>query len=240
MMDGKQLARRIFLRTLDELDVASSISRCLAFAHGALRCGELEFQLTKSSDLRVVAVGKAAHGMLDGMLSVLPPEVAPLGIVSAARAPAKPHPHFKYFLGGHPTPNERSLASGKAALELLTKAWAAEYGPSGVRVNAVSPGPTRTEGSGATGEGLEQLAAQVLAGRPATADEITEAIVFLATDRASFIHGAILPVDGGRSAICSDSALTPLDHRGGVLRMRPSTEVLISAAKQTGRSKDLK
>jgi NAD(P)-dependent dehydrogenase (short-subunit alcohol dehydrogenase family) len=91
--------------------------------------------------------------------------------------------------------------SSKAAIKLLTKAWAAEYGPSGVRVNAVSPGPTRTEGTGAMGEGLEQLAAQAPAGRPATADEIAEAIVFLATDRASFIHGAILPVDGGRSAV---------------------------------------
>jgi NAD(P)-dependent dehydrogenase (short-subunit alcohol dehydrogenase family) len=91
--------------------------------------------------------------------------------------------------------------SSKAAINLLTKAWAAEYGPSGVRVNAVSPGPTRTEGTEAMGEGLEKLAAQAPAGRPATADEIAEAIVFLATDRASFIQGAKLAVDGGRTAI---------------------------------------
>ena len=91
--------------------------------------------------------------------------------------------------------------SSKAALNLLTKAWAAEYGPRGVRVNAVSPGPTRTEGTDAMGEALEQLAAQAPAGRPATADEIAEAIVFLATDRSSFIHGATLAVDGGRTAI---------------------------------------
>ena len=91
--------------------------------------------------------------------------------------------------------------SSKAAINLLTKAWAAEYGPSGVRVNAVSPGPTRTEGTDAMGEALDQLAAQAPAGRPATADEIAEAIVFLATDRASFIHGAKLAVDGGRTAI---------------------------------------
>src|SRR5437660_4918704 len=91
--------------------------------------------------------------------------------------------------------------SSKAAINLLTKTWAAEYGPSGVRVNAVSPGPTRTEGTDAMGEGLEQLAAQGPAGRPATADEIAEAIVFLATDRASFIYGAKLAVDGGRTAI---------------------------------------
>jgi NAD(P)-dependent dehydrogenase (short-subunit alcohol dehydrogenase family) len=91
--------------------------------------------------------------------------------------------------------------SSKAAINLLTKAWAAEYGPSGVRVNAVSPGPTRTEGTDAMGKELEQLAAQAPAGRPATADEIAEAIVFLATERASFIHGAHLAVDGGRTAI---------------------------------------
>ena len=91
--------------------------------------------------------------------------------------------------------------SSKAAINLLTKVWATEYGPSGVRVNAVSPGPTRTEGTDSLGEGLEQLAAQAPAGRPATADEIAEAIVFLATDRASFIQGAKLAVDGGRTAV---------------------------------------
>jgi NAD(P)-dependent dehydrogenase (short-subunit alcohol dehydrogenase family) len=98
-------------------------------------------------------------------------------------------------------PGMSLYGSSKAAINLLTKTWAAEYGPSGVRVNAVSPGPTRTEGTGAMGEGLEQLAAQGPAGRPATADEIAEAIVFLATDRASFIYGAKLAVDGGRTAI---------------------------------------
>ncbi len=91
--------------------------------------------------------------------------------------------------------------SSKAAINLLTKAWAAEYGPSGVRVNAVSPGPTRTEGTDAMGEALDQLAAQAPAGRPATADEIAEAILFMATDHSSFIHGAKLAVDGGRTAI---------------------------------------
>jgi NAD(P)-dependent dehydrogenase (short-subunit alcohol dehydrogenase family) len=98
-------------------------------------------------------------------------------------------------------PGMSLYGSTKAAISLLTKAWAAEYGPKGVRVNAVSPGPTRTEGTEVMGEGLEQLAAQAPAGRPASADEIAEAIVFLATDRASFIHGANLAVDGGRTAI---------------------------------------
>ena len=98
-------------------------------------------------------------------------------------------------------PGMSLYGSSKAAINLLTKTWAAEYGPRGVRVNAVSPGPTLTEGTQAIGEGLEQLAAQGPAGRPATADEIAEAIVFLATERASFIYGAKLAVDGGRTAV---------------------------------------
>lgn len=91
--------------------------------------------------------------------------------------------------------------SSKAAINLLTKAWAAEYGPAGVRVNAVSPGPTRTEGTATMGDALQQLAAQAPAGRPAAPEEIAETIVFLAGDQASFVQGAVLPVDGGRSAV---------------------------------------
>lgn len=98
-------------------------------------------------------------------------------------------------------PGMSLYGSSKAAINLLTKTWAVEYGPRGVRVNVVVAGPTRTEGTDAMGEGLERLAAEAPAGRPATADEIAEAIVFLATDRASFIYGAKLAVDGGRTAI---------------------------------------
>lgn len=78
--------------------------------------------------------------------------------------------------------------SSEAAINLLTKAWAAEYGPSGVRVNTVSPGPTPTSGTEAMGEALDQLAAQAPAGRPASTGEIADAIVFLATEKASFIQ----------------------------------------------------
>src|SRR6202008_4822423 len=77
---------------------------------------------------------------------------------------------------------------------------AAEYGPSGVRVNAVSPGLTHRR-HGFAWRRSSQLAAQAPAGRPARPEEIAEAIVFLATDRASFVQGAILPGDGGRTAV---------------------------------------
>jgi NAD(P)-dependent dehydrogenase (short-subunit alcohol dehydrogenase family) len=103
------------------------------------------------------------------------------------------------------TPGAAVYASTKAALELLTKSWAAEYGPRGVRVNAVAPGPTITEGvTGQYGMGirrLEALAAHAPARRVADVTEIAATIGFLAGDEASFVHGAILPVDGGRTAI---------------------------------------
>jgi NAD(P)-dependent dehydrogenase (short-subunit alcohol dehydrogenase family) len=91
--------------------------------------------------------------------------------------------------------------SSKAAVNLLTKSWAAEYGPRGVRVNAVGVGPTRTEGTAGMGENLNGLAAQAPAGRPASVEEIASVIAFLVSEEAAFIQGAIVPADGGRTAI---------------------------------------
>lgn len=91
--------------------------------------------------------------------------------------------------------------ASKAALQLLTKAWAAEFAGSGVRVNAVSPGPTRTEGTAIMGDGIDQMAATTPSGVVASPDDIADGILFLASDSARHIHGAVLPVDGGRLAV---------------------------------------
>ncbi|MEV0790250.1 SDR family NAD(P)-dependent oxidoreductase [Kribbella sp. NPDC050459] len=94
-----------------------------------------------------------------------------------------------------------AYGSSKAAVELLTRAWAAEFGLAGVRVNAVSPGPTRTEGTAVMGENLDNLAGTTPLQRVGTPDEVAAGIVFLASDAASLVHGATLPVDGGRLAV---------------------------------------
>ncbi len=91
--------------------------------------------------------------------------------------------------------------ASKAAVALLTKAWAAEYGPKGVRVNAVSPGPTSTPGTDAMGDGFTAIVSTIPLGRAANPQEIAEAILFLASGRASYINGAVVPVDGGRVAV---------------------------------------
>ena len=87
----------------------------------------------------------------------------------------------------------------KGALTAMTRAWAAEFSPSGVRVNTVAPGPVFSDG--ANHERIKQLGQTTLLGRGAQVEEIAEVIAFLASDKASYITGALIPVDGGRTAV---------------------------------------
>ena len=92
--------------------------------------------------------------------------------------------------------------AAKAALESLTRSWAAAFGANGIRVNTVAPGPTRTDTAvGALGDGEEQLGSATPLGRTADPTEIAEAIVFLASPQASYLTGATVAVDGGFTAI---------------------------------------
>lgn len=89
----------------------------------------------------------------------------------------------------------------KAAMHGLTLAWTAEFGPSGIRVNTIAPGPTLTD---AVREVEDQLAFQLpLTPSRAfsTPEQIAAAAVFLASDDATNIHGITLPIDGGYVAI---------------------------------------
>jgi NAD(P)-dependent dehydrogenase (short-subunit alcohol dehydrogenase family) len=91
--------------------------------------------------------------------------------------------------------------ASKAGVELLTRVWADEFGRSGVRVNAVQAGPTETPGTAATPGLAESFATVTALGRVARADEIANAVTFLASPQASYINGAILQADGGQLAI---------------------------------------
>lgn len=87
----------------------------------------------------------------------------------------------------------------KAAVAALTRSWAAEYSASGVRVNTVAPGPVYTRPEGR--DLFDALGATTAAKRAAEPAEIAEFVAFLASEKASYITGATLAADGGRTAI---------------------------------------
>src|SRR4051794_5157785 len=89
----------------------------------------------------------------------------------------------------------------KAAIHSLTRSWAAEYGPSGVRVNTVAPGPTITPIMAAYADRIQRIIARAPSQRPSTPQQVAAAVAFLVSDNAANIHGATLSVDGGLTAI---------------------------------------
>ncbi|WP_006242969.1 SDR family NAD(P)-dependent oxidoreductase [Mycolicibacterium tusciae] len=90
--------------------------------------------------------------------------------------------------------------ANKAAIHSFTRSWADEYGPSGVRVNAVAPGPIATERQAQFEEHVAPVLARIPSRRMSTPAEVAASVVFLASDDAANIHGAILSVDGGWAA----------------------------------------
>jgi NAD(P)-dependent dehydrogenase (short-subunit alcohol dehydrogenase family) len=96
--------------------------------------------------------------------------------------------------------------SAKAAMDSLTRYWAAEFAESNVRVNAVAVGPTSTDNVTAAmksmGPGvIEGMAASIPLGRWASPREISQIILFLASERSSFATGGVFAADGGKVAI---------------------------------------
>jgi len=116
-----------------------------------------------------------------------------------------------------PTRNEAAYSAAKAGVIALTKSGALEYGPT-VRVNCVAPGHVRTRMTAVweqMPDAFAPIAEAIPLGRIGEAEEIAEAILFLASDRASYITGQTLVVDGGviLPQAGTDAALAKLFNR---------------------------
>jgi NAD(P)-dependent dehydrogenase (short-subunit alcohol dehydrogenase family) len=96
-------------------------------------------------------------------------------------------------------PTGAAYGASKAALEAMTRAWAAEFSAHGVRVMAVAAGPVYTDG--AAPDRTERLGQTTALGRAAQAEEIASVVAFLASAGGSYITGSVIAVDGGRTAI---------------------------------------
>lgn len=106
------------------------------------------------------------------------------------------------MVAGRGAPGMGSYAASKAAVESLTRTWAAELGGSGVRVNAVSPGPIRSEKNLTTAlQELEEFGEATPLGRAGSTAEVSQVVAFLASDRSSYVTGAVIAVDGGARAM---------------------------------------
>src|ERR1700693_3280600 len=95
-------------------------------------------------------------------------------------------------------PDSAAYGATKAALTSFARSWAAEYGPAGIRVNAISPGPVYT--NAANRELFDFWGKTTPLGRAGEPQEIAEVIGFLASPRAGYITGTNIAVDGGSTA----------------------------------------
>ena len=95
------------------------------------------------------------------------------------------------------TPLLSAYGGTKGAIDALTKGWAIEYGPVGIRVNAIAPGPTHTLGNESFSDAVDKFGKAIPLGRAANPAEIASVIVFLAQDSSRFITGEVIAVDGG-------------------------------------------
>ena len=119
MSDLKRVARRIFQETLSVIDIAETMRRKLRRKGTCVHCGETAVDLGRFRDVRVVAIGKAAHAMLEGLTAVLSPDFRASGIVASPTEPARRVEGILYFKAGHPLPNQDSLATARKILAML-------------------------------------------------------------------------------------------------------------------------
>jgi len=195
-----------------EADVGTEAA-CLAFVNGAAQhFGRLDILVNNAGIRKYEKIDEASAASWSEILGV---NLMSYVFCAKAAVPLMRHNKAGAIVN---VASVRSIVSGggnlqydttKAAIAGLTRALAADHSAEGIRVNAVGPGPIFTpfhqRRIAAAGESVEQYNAQAARGtmmkRPGRAEEVAAAILFLASDDASYVTGALLFVDGGMTAL---------------------------------------
>lgn len=180
------------LRDLARTATAAAGGRLDAVVHNAALCPAVDTVTLTDADLEAtLAVNvRAPH--------VLTAELAPAMAERGSGAVVVIGSWMAHV--GHPFVGLYSAT--KAAEIQLARSWAAEFGPRGVRVNTVSPGATRTpvNADAADRDVIARMTAGTPAGRPGAPEEVADAVAWLLSERAGYVHGAEIAVDGGITA----------------------------------------
>jgi NAD(P)-dependent dehydrogenase (short-subunit alcohol dehydrogenase family) len=195
---------------------ASSVADCERAADDASQLGQLSGWVNNAAVFRDEFVHRSSAAVMDAIDSNV--RLAVVGTSVAVR---------RFLRGGtlgavinisshqavRPVPGALPYATAKAAIEGLTRATAVDYGADGIRANALSLGTIGTErlaeslAAMSPAERREReaaLAAVHPIGRIGTPADVAAAVVYLLSEAASFVTGAVIPVDGGRSALGRD------------------------------------
>lgn len=184
------------------VDLAGSYAELREFAAAAATAlgGQVDVLVNNAGIYPATLTEDLSDADLDAMLAV---NIRAPHVLVAAIAPAMAARgngvivNIGSWMARVGSPFAAMYSATKAADEQLTRAWAAEYGPRGVRVNTVAPGATLTPGNEAARAALDAMAATTPAGVPIAAQDIADGVLFLASDDAKMMHGSILAVDGG-------------------------------------------
>lgn len=120
MADAKRIARQIFEQTLASIDIPRVIGSKVEFNGSHLNVADQSLDISSEKKIQIIAIGKAAHAMVDGLAAVLPRSFICRGVVAAPTAPKAPMPGLAYHICGHPIPNEESVEAAREILEQLT------------------------------------------------------------------------------------------------------------------------
>ena len=188
-----------------EADFAGPYAAIRAFAADATSTlgGQVDVLVNNAGMYPVTATDQLPDDDLDAMLAiniraphVLVAEIAP---AMAARGRGAII-NIGSWMAQVGSPFGAMYTATKAGDELLTRSWAAEYGPRGVRVNSLAPGATLTPGNEAARDALDAMTATTPGGVVVQPQDVANGVLYLASDDASMVHGITLYVDGGISS----------------------------------------